>query len=144
MVDVVDDHELWVESLDELLDVADEVPVVVALLAKDVEADVVECLAAVGMLGEFAADGCADVWAVVGVYPQDAGAAAGRGGRTGLTGRGGVQDLDGEVLGEVVGATGFPSGEVGDVVLAQVRLAVDGYQWLDCEVTEVGARGEVA
>jgi hypothetical protein len=47
------------------------------------------------------------------------------------------------MLGEVVCAAGFPSGEVGDVVLTQVGLAVDGYQWLDCEVTEVGARGEV-
>jgi len=52
--------------------------------------------------------------------------------------------LDGEVLGEVVGATGFTTCEVGDVVLAQVRLAVDGDQWLDCEVTEVGVGGELA
>ena len=144
MVDVVDDHELWVESLDELLDVADEVPVVVALLAEDVEADVVERVAGLGMLGEFAADGCADVRAVEGVYPQDAGAVAGRGGRTGLTGLGGVQDLDGEVLGEVVCSAGFPSGEVGDVVLSQVRLAVDGDQWLDCELTEVAGWRELA
>jgi hypothetical protein len=34
------------------------------------------------------------------------------------------------VLCEVVGAAGFLAGEVGDVVLAQVRLAVDGDKWL--------------
>ena len=79
MVDVVDDDELWLEPLDELLDVADEAPVVVSLAAEDVEADVVERLAGVEMLGELAEDGCADVWAVVGVYPQDAGAAGCRG-----------------------------------------------------------------
>ena len=80
MVDVVDDHELWLEPLDELLDVADEAPVVVSLAAEDVEADVVERLAGVEMLRELAEDGCADVWAVVCVYPQDAGAAGCRGG----------------------------------------------------------------
>ena len=48
------------------------------------------------------------------------------------------------MLGEVVCSAGFSSGEVGDVVLSQVRLAVDGDQWLDCELTEVGVAGEMA
>ena len=41
------------------------------------------------------------------------------------------EDLDGEELGEVVRAAGFPSSEVGDMVLPQVVLAIDGDQWLD-------------
>ena len=80
VVDVVDDDELWLEALDELLDVACEAPVVVALSAEDVEAGVVERLAGLDMLREFAEDGSADVWAVECVYPQDAGAVGGWGG----------------------------------------------------------------
>ena len=87
--------------------------------------------------------------AVVGVDPQD-GAAVGW---TLLVGDGIAgylttltlgEDLDGEELGEVVRAAGFTSSEVGDVVLPQVGLAVDGDQWLDCELTEVGVAGELA
>ena len=48
------------------------------------------------------------------------------------------------MLGEMVRSTGFPSGEVGDVVLAQVGLAVDGDQWLDGELTEVAGWRELA
>ena len=87
--------------------------------------------------------------AVVGVDPQDAG-----GGWTLLVGDGIAEylttltllgeDLDGEELGEVVRAAGFAASEVGDVVLPQVGLAVDGDQWLDCELTEVGVAGELA
>ena len=53
---------------------------VVALSAEDVEAGVVERLAGLDMLREFAEDGSADVWAVECVYPQDAGAVGGWGG----------------------------------------------------------------
>ena len=47
------------------------------------------------------------------------------------------------MLGEVVGAAGLLAGEVGDVVLADEWLAVDGDQWLDGELTEVGVGGEL-
>ena len=52
--------------------------------------------------------------------------------------------MDGQILGKVVGATGFLAGEVGGVVLTQKWLAVDGYQWLDCVGAEVGVAGELA
>ena len=45
VVDVVDDDQLRIEAVDELLDVAVEPPVVVALSAEDVEAGVVEGVA---------------------------------------------------------------------------------------------------
>ena len=83
--------------------------------------------------------------AVEGVDPEDlatAGGLTGRGGRGGRAGRGG-EELDGEVLGEVVGTAGLLAGEVGDVVLADERLAVDGDQWLDGELTEIGVRSEL-
>ena len=99
--------------------------------------------------------------AVEGVDPEDlAAAATARGGSDGVAAyinpvAGGHavaawidvvagEDLDGEVLGEVVGTAGFLAGEVGDVVLAQDGLAVDGDQWLDGEVAEVGVTCELA
>ena len=48
------------------------------------------------------------------------------------------------MLGEVVGAAGFLSSEVGDVVLSQEGLAVDGDEGLDGEAAEVGFAGELA
>ena len=54
------------------------------------------------------------------------------------------EELDGEVLGEVVGSAGFFAGEVGDVVLAQYGLAVDGDEGPCGEGGEVGVTGELA
>jgi hypothetical protein len=54
------------------------------------------------------------------------------------------EDLDGEVLGEMVGTAGLLASEVGDMVLAQDGLAVDGDQWLDSEVAEIGVTCELA
>lgn len=85
VVHVVDDEELRLELLDEALNAAGEPPVVVALVAKDVEADVVEVTLVGGVLGELAVDGCADVGAVEGVDPEDL--ATGSTGGTGITGR---------------------------------------------------------
>jgi hypothetical protein len=94
-----------------------------------------ELVLVAGVGCEFAVDGCADVWPVQGVDPEDLATAGAR-----LAG----EELDGEVLGEVVGSAGLLAGEVGDVVLADERLAIDGDQWLDGELTEIGVRGELA
>ena len=118
---------------------------VVSLLAEDVEAEVVEVTLAGGVLCELAVDGRADVGAVEGVDPENL--AGGGAGGTGVTGRGGglvCEDLDGEVLGEVVCSAGFTAGEVGDVVLPQIGLAVDGDQVVASEGGEVGFTGELA
>ena len=73
-----------------------------------------------------------------GVYPEDL--AIGVTGLIGLTGK----DFDGEVLGEMVRATGFTTCEIGDVVLLQEGLAIDGDERLDGEAAEVGCTGELA
>lgn len=139
VVDVVDDDELRLELLDEVLDAAVEPPVVVALSAEDVEAEVVEVTVASGVPRDLAEDGCGYVWAVEGVDPEDLAGGEG-GGAVGF----GLEDLYGEVLGEVVCAAGLLAGEVGDVVLAQVGLAADGDQGLAAEGGEVGVAGELA
>ena len=54
-----------------------------------------------------------------------------------------LEKLYGQVLGEVVGTTGLPTSKVGDVVLAQVGLAIDGYKRLAAEDAEVGVAGEL-
>ena len=91
------------------------------------------------------------MWAVEGVDPENlAGSLAGivqAGSLQYLDGllRGTGEDLDGEVLGEVVGSAGFLASEVGDVVLPNDGLVVDGYQRLAAgELAEVGVVGELA
>ena len=89
-------------------------------------------------------DGCADVRPVQGVYPEDL-AAVGVGFAwtaviIGIL----LKDPDGEVLGEVVCAAGLLAGEVGDVVLSQDGLSVDGDEGLEPENAEVGFSCELA
>ena len=50
----------------------------------------------------------------------------------------------GEELGEVVGVAGFLASEVGDMVLAQERLAIDGDERFDGEAAEVGFAVDLA
>ena len=61
-------------------------------------------------------------------------------GLIGLTG----EDFDGEVLCEMMRATGLTACEIGDVVLLQEGLAIDGDERLDGEAAEVGCTGELA
>ena len=79
----------------------------------------------------------ADVGAVEGVYPENLAGTIGIAGGCG-------KELDGEVLGEVMGVAGLLASEVGDVVLTQDGLAVDGDQWVDSKGAEVGLAGELA
>ena len=155
VVDVVDDDELWLEVTDECLDITVDGVEVVTLAAENVEADEMEVLLCLCMGCQLAVDGGADVWAVEGVDPEDL--AGGLGGL--LCGvvqarglqyidrllRGAGEDLDGEVLGEVVRAAGVLASEVGDVVLPDDGLVVDGYQRLAAgELAEVGLVVELA
>ena len=151
MVDVVDDDELWLELTDECLDVAVDGVEVVTLAAENVEADEMEVLLCLCMGCQLAVDAGADVWAVECVDPENlAGSQAGivqAGSLQYLNGllRGTGEDLDGEVLGEVVGSACVLAGEVGDVVLPDDGLVVDGYQRLAAgELAEVGLVGELA
>ena len=151
VVDVVDDDELWLELTDECLDVAVDGVEVVTLAAENVEADEMEVLLCLCMGCQLAVDAGADVWAVEGVDPENlAGSQAGivqAGSLQYLDGLllGSGEDLDGEVLGEVVGSAGVLASEVGDVVLPYDGLVVDGYQRLAAgEVAEVGLVGELA
>ncbi len=151
VVDVVNDDELWLELTDECLDVAVDGVEVVTLAAENVEADEMEVLLCLCMGRQLAVDAGADVWAVEGVDPENlAGSLAGivqAGSLQYLDGllRGSGEDLDGEVLGEVVGTAGVLASEVGDVVLPDDGLVVDGYQRLAAgELAEVGLVGELA
>ena len=133
VVDVVDDDELWFELTDECLDVAVDGVEVVTLAAENVEADEMEVLLCLCMGRQLAVDAGADVWAVEGVNPENlAGSLAGivqAGSLQYLDGllRGSGEDLDGEVLGEVVGSAGVLASEVGDVVLTDDGLVVERY-----------------
>ena len=86
-------------------------------------------------MGELTEDGCCGMGVVDGVDPEDLAAVV----LSGLT-----EDLDGEVLGEVVGPAGLAPREIGDVVLAQDGLAVDCDEWLGGECAEVGVGGDLA
>ena len=137
VVDVVNDDEVGLEALDEGLGVTVDGIDVVALAAEDVEADEVKIAAGGGMGREFMVDAGADVGAVEGVYPENLAGTIGIAGGCG-------KELDGEVLGEVMGVAGLLASEVGDVVLTQDGLAVDGDQWVDSKGAEVGLAGELA
>ena len=105
VVDVVDDDEGRVEAVDEVLDAAVECVEVVALVAEDVETGEVEFGLADGMCLELAVELCAEVGAVDGVYPEDGGGFACSLRALFLLAFSflAIEDLDGEVLGEVVG-----------------------------------------
>lgn len=119
MVDIVDDDELGLQLLDKCLDVAVERIKVLPLRAENVEADEVEALLVGNVALEFLEDFGTDVRPVDRVDPEDFAVVV-------VCRIWAGEQLCGKELGEMVRVACFPAGEVGDVVLPDERLAING------------------